>query len=44
MSPIIPSGPWTIMIPTQIIEFLGMKINSKAMTISLPDEKIQTSD
>ena len=29
------------MIPTQIIEFLVMKINSKAMNISVPDEKIQ---
>ena len=29
------------MIPTQIIAFLDMKIDSKAMTISLPEEKIQ---
>ena len=30
-----------VMIPSQEIEFLGMVINSKRMTISLPEEKLQ---
>lgn len=30
-----------VMIPTQIIAFLDIKIDSKAMTISLTEEKIQ---
>ena len=31
----------SLMILTQIIEFSGIKVDSKAMTISLPEEKIQ---
>ena len=31
----------SVMTPSQEMEFLGMVINSKEMTISLPEEKLQ---
>lgn len=31
----------SVMIPTQVIKFLGMEIDSNIMTISLPQEKVR---
>ena len=31
----------SVMIPTQMIEFLSMEIDSKTMTVSIPQEKFQ---
>ena len=31
----------SVVIPTQMIEFLGMEIDPKTMTMSLPQEKVQ---